>query len=76
MLENNAIIWKKKKIEYGNISTQSGIIPTEINSTGYWELKYGGDFDFYKKLCEKNNHIFMDYIIYKKVGNKKKFNKI
>ena len=76
MLENNALIWKKKEIKYGNISTQSGIIPNKINSTGYWVLKYGGDFDFYKNLCEKNNYIFMDYLIYKKNGNKKKINKI
>lgn len=71
MLENNSIIWKKKKIEYANISTQSGIIPSKINRMGYWSLRYGGDFDFYKNLCDKYNYLFMDHLIYKKIGDKK-----
>lgn len=69
MLENNSIIWKKPEIKYANLSTQSGIIPTKINKTGFWELKYGGDYGFYKKLCEKNIYVFMDHLIYRKIGN-------
>lgn len=66
MLKNNQIIWRKKEIEINYISTQSGIIPAHINKNGYWELKYGGDYDFYKKLSHKYPLIFIDKIIYKK----------
>lgn len=66
MLKNNKVIWKKKDIEKNYISTQSGIIPTIINRDGYWELKYGGDYDFYKNLSNKYLCIFIDKIIYKK----------
>ena len=66
ILENNKIIWRKPEIELNYISTQSGIIPKEINKKGYWNLKYGGDYDFYKSICNKNNTIFIDKIIYKK----------
>lgn len=69
MLENNGIIWKKKVIEYANISTQSGIIPTKINKDGYWALKYGGDFDFYNNLSKKYDVIFIDKLIYRKIGD-------
>ena len=66
MLKNNKIIWRKKEIELNYISTQSGVIPTNINKDGYWELKYGGDYDFYKNLSHKYSLIFIDKIIYKK----------
>lgn len=66
ILENNKIIWRKPEIELNYISTQSGIIPNHINKEGYWELKYGGDYDFYKKLSDKYPVIFIDKIIYKK----------
>jgi hypothetical protein len=70
-LENNNIIWKNKIIKEGEISTQSGIIPMNINKEGYWTLRYGGDFDFYNNLYEKYNVIFIDKLIYKKIGTKK-----
>ena len=66
ILENNKVIWKKPKIEINYISTQSGIIPRELNKKGYWELKYGGDYNFYKSICNDNNTIFIDKVIYKK----------
>jgi len=66
ILENNKIIWKTPKIELNHISTQSGIIPRELNKKGYWELKYGGDYNFYKSICNDNNTIFIDKVIYKK----------
>lgn len=71
MLENNNIIWKKKIIEHSKISTQNGIIPSHINKNGFWGLRYGGDFDFYKNLSNKYNMIFIDKLIYKKIGNTK-----
>ena len=71
-LENNNIVWKKRIIKEGEISTQSGIIPMHINKNGYWTLRYGGDFDFYNNLSKTYNIIFIDKIIYKKIGNKKK----
>ena len=69
MLENGGIVWKTKSLKYSHISTQSGIIPTGINKNGYWELKYGGDFDFYKNLADKYHILFIDSLIYKKIGN-------
>lgn len=66
VLENNKIVWRKPTIELNYISTQSGVIPNAINKTGYWELKYGGDYNFYKGITEKHNTIFIDKIIYKK----------
>lgn len=66
MLKNNSIIWKTEKIKYANISTQSGVIPMHINKEGHWELKYGGDFEFYKNLSNKYNFLFIDKLIYKK----------
>ena len=60
------IIWKTKKLILGEISTQSGVIPKNINKNGYWELKYGGDFDFYHNLSKKYNILFIDSIIYQK----------
>ena len=65
-LENNTIVWDKKKIKLSKISTQSGVIPIEINKTGYWQLRYGGDFDYYNDLSKKNNIVFIDELIYKK----------
>jgi hypothetical protein len=67
ILENNDIIWKKKNIEINKISTQCGIIPVHINKCGYWELKYGGDYNFYKELSKKYDFLFIDKIIYKKL---------
>lgn len=64
--ENGDIIWKNKEIKVNKISTQSGVIPNHINKEGYWELKYGGDFDFYKKITENNKVLFINKIIYKK----------
>lgn len=66
ILENNKIVWRKPEIEINYISTQSGVIPNEFNKEGYWELKYGGDYDFYKTLSHKHDMIFIDKIIYKK----------
>ena len=62
----NKIVWKKKDVIHAEISTQSGIIPMQINKTGFWELKYGGDFDFYKNLKNQNHVLFIDKITYQK----------
>ena len=62
---NNDIIWKTKEIIHGEIGTPMGIIPTKINSTSYFTYKYGGDFDFYKKLENDGNKIeYIDKVIY------------
>jgi hypothetical protein len=66
ILENNKIVWRKPEIEINYISTQSGIIPNKFNKNGYWELKYGGDYNFYKSLSVIHDMIFIDKIIYKK----------
>jgi len=67
ILENNSVVWNNKAIQISKISTQSGIIPTRFNKESYWELKYGGDYYFYKQLYEKYNMVFIDKIIYKKL---------
>lgn len=66
ILENNKIIWRKPEIELNYISTQSGIIPINMNKNSMFELKYGGDFNFYKRLDEIYDMIYIDKIIYKK----------
>jgi hypothetical protein len=70
-LENNTIVWKNKILKESEISTQSGVIPMNINKDGFWTLRYGGDFDFYNNLSKKYNVIFIDKLIYKKIGTKK-----
>lgn len=67
-LENNNIIWKNKAIKQNEISTQSGIIPMHINKNGFWTLRYGGDYDFYYNLSQKYPILFIDKLIYKKIG--------
>jgi hypothetical protein len=69
MLENNDIIWKEKNIIHTKISTQNGIIPMQFNKEGFWGLRYGGDFDFYKDLSIKFNMVFINKLIYRKLGN-------
>jgi hypothetical protein len=76
ILENESIIWKTPEIKYANISTQSGIIPILINKEGNWGLRYGGDFDFYNELSKKFNFIYINKIIYRKIGEKNKNKKI
>lgn len=65
-LKNNNIIWVNKKVEYSKISTQSGVIPIHINKKGFWNLRYGGDFDYYNELSKIYNFLFIDKIIYRK----------
>jgi len=62
--ENNDIIWKEKNIQLMNISTQSGVIPNKINKQGFWKLKYGGDYDFYKSITQNNKVLFVNQLIY------------
>jgi hypothetical protein len=69
-LENNTIVWKNEILKESEISTQSGVIPMNINKDGFWTLRYGGDFDFYNNLSKKYNIIFIDKLIYKKIGTK------
>jgi hypothetical protein len=66
MTEKGGIIWKNPLLEYSKVSTQSGVIPSQINKKGYWALKYGGDFDFYNNLSKEYEMIFIDKLIYKK----------
>lgn len=68
ILENGDIIWKSKNIIKNEISTQSGIIPIHINKESYWQLKYGGDYDYYNQLYKKykSHFLFIDNIIYQK----------
>jgi len=65
--KNNSevIIPKTNEIKLGNISTQCGIIPYELNKKGEWTYEYGGDFKFYDKISKEANKIkYLDNIIY------------
>jgi hypothetical protein len=64
--EKGMVIWKNKQIKLMEISTQSGIIPNEINKKGYWALKYGGDYNFYKDITKDNKVLFINHLIYVK----------
>ncbi len=66
ILENGKVVWKIPEIKLNHISTQSGVIPSTINATGFWELKYGGDYNFYKGITDNYPVIFIDKIIYQK----------
>ena len=64
--EGNKIteMWNEPILKLGNIGTPCGIIPNHINKKGYWGLYVGGDFDFYKSICDKYNIIFINEIHY------------
>jgi hypothetical protein len=69
IIYNNTNIPIDNKIIRGNISTQNGIIPYELNSKSEWELVYGGDGIYYENLSKiSNNIIFLDVVIYKLIN--------
>ena len=48
-----------------DIGTPCGIIPFDMANKSTWELKYGGDFDYYNNLKKHISTIeFLDLIIY------------
>lgn len=65
MNNGGEIIWKTKDIILNQIGTPMGIIPTNINHKSEFTYKYGGDYDFYKKLSDIHSKIeYNDDIIY------------
>lgn len=62
MLRNDGLLVPRPdhKIEFGNISTQCGIIPNQPESWGVFTDKQSGDCDFYKSC--KLDSIFIDKI--------------
>jgi hypothetical protein len=69
VIYNNTNIPLDNKIIRGNISTQNGIIPYDLNSKSEWELVYGGDGIYYENLSKiSNNIIFLDIVIYKLIN--------
>ena len=66
MLKDSSIIWKKREVVMGQISTQCGLIPTSINKMGFWKKVYGGDFFFYKLLSMKYPFLYINKLIYQK----------
>jgi hypothetical protein len=69
VIYNNTNIPIDNKIIRGNISTQNGIIPYDLNSKSEWELVYGGDGIYYENLSKiSNNIIFLDVVIYKLIN--------
>ena len=57
-------MWNDPILKLGNIGTPCGIIPNNINKAGYWELYRGGDYNFYKNICNKYKTIFIDKVHY------------
>jgi len=62
--ERVEIIPRKPEIENGNISTQCGIIPYELNKKGEWGPFYGGDWAFYDSIQHFAPLVFLDHILY------------
>jgi len=53
------------RIMKNDIGTPCGIIPFDIANKSTWELKHGGDFDYYNNLQTHISKIdFLDLIIY------------
>ena len=67
MMDNKGnILWKTPSITWCQISTQMGIIPTQINDISTFEYYYGGDYNFYKKIEGAGIPIeYVDKVIYK-----------
>ena len=63
---NNSVIpYNSDKIIKDDIGTPCGIIPFNMANKSTWELKHGGDFDYYNNLQRYINKIeFLDLIIY------------
>lgn len=55
-------IWKTQVIDLGNIGTPCGVYPPK--NLPSWDLTYGGDCQFYKKLSTQLPVQFVDHIIY------------
>ena len=66
MTHNNGdILPKTHSITFCQISTQMGIIPTNINEIYTFEYYYGGDYNYYKKIEGGNVPIeYVEKIIY------------
>lgn len=61
----NRFVPERDEIVEAHIGTPNGIIPYELNKKSIWELRYGGDFNFYKGLEQNaNNIVFLSHIIY------------
>ena len=65
-INNSKIIPSQNKdIVHNDIGTPNGIIPFNIAASATWELRYGGDFDYYNMLQHHVNTIeFLDIITY------------
>jgi hypothetical protein len=63
--DNTVIPSNLNQIIKDDIGTPCGIIPFNIANKSTWELKYGGDFDYYNNLKKYTPIIeFLDLIIY------------
>jgi hypothetical protein len=61
----NLVVPRTPAIVEGNIGTPNGIIPFNDVDKAKWELRYGGDFDYYNNLQHKVQQIeYLDHIIY------------
>ena len=63
---NNVVVPDRLgQIVKDDIGTPCGIIPFNIANKSTWEIKYGGDFDYYNNLKKHTSRIeFLDLIIY------------
>lgn len=60
------MIWDQGGVlKEGNIGTHCGIIPATVSARGVWELRRGGDFNFYESLLRHVRHVqYIDQVIY------------
>jgi len=66
IVPSHHVIVPGKIVNAGEIGTPNGVIPFDLNCRGIWQLKYGGDWDFYKSLeTHCKNIIYIDEIIYR-----------
>jgi hypothetical protein len=61
----NRLVPERDEIVESHIGTPNGIIPYELNKKSTFQLRMGGDFNFYKGLEQNaNNIVFLPHIIY------------
>jgi hypothetical protein len=57
------IIPQGNSVHFGNISTQCGIIPFELNKKGRWHDFYGGDAEFYIEIARISQPVFLNRLL-------------
>ena len=51
----NQYVWAEPKIQRGSFDTASVCVPSSLNDKATWQLKRGGDTDFYLEILGRND---------------------